>query len=245
MHIHDTSTASIAATLPTAALRAEFLLSNLFQVGAANFHYWTTDRTIVGAIVPGASALELPNPPEVRSAFFLERREAGVINLGGPGTITVNGVIQTLASLDGLYLGRGTKMVSFASGSVEQPARFYFLSYPAHAVYPVRHVAFQDATPARLGAVATANDRTIYKYFHLSVSHGLHAPRVGQCVEHDAAAHAFAALGGLLLFPGAGGSGRLPFHGRAGHDASLGGARSRGGPFTAMVDSQRRRDCRL
>ena len=166
MHIHDTSTASIAATLPAAALRAEFLLSNLFQVGAANFHYWTTDRTIVGAIVPGASALELPNPPEVRSAFFLERREAGVINLGGPGTITVDGVIQTLASLDGLYLGRGTKMVSFASGSVEQPARFYFLSYPAHAVYPVRHVAFQDATPARLGAVATANDRTIYKYFH-------------------------------------------------------------------------------
>ena len=78
MHIHDTSTASIAATLPTEALRTEFLLSNLFEVGAANFHYWTTDRTIVGAIVPGATALELPNPPEVRSTFFLERREAGV-----------------------------------------------------------------------------------------------------------------------------------------------------------------------
>lgn len=166
MQIHETSSPRAAATLPTAELRAEFLISGLFPPGAAHFRYWETDRTIVGAFVPGASALDLPNPPEVRSAFFLERREAGVINLGGPGVVTVDGTVHALESLDGLYLGRGTKAVSFASRSTDQPARFYFLSYPAHAAYPVRHVAFKAATSTRLGSAATANDRTIFKYFH-------------------------------------------------------------------------------
>ncbi len=166
MQIHVTSSPRTAAILPTEELRAEFLLGGLFQPGAATFHYWETDRTIVGGIVPGAAALHLPNPPEVRSAFFLERREAGVINLGGPGTVTADGTVHPLESLDGLYLGRGTKAVSFASSSADQPARFYFLSYPAHAAYPVKHVAFKEAAPTRLGSAATANDRTIYKYFH-------------------------------------------------------------------------------
>lgn len=166
MQIHETSSPRTAAVLPPEELRAEFLVSGLFQLGAANFRYWETDRTIVGAIVPGTSALDLPNPPEVRSAFFLERREAGVINLGGPGVVTVDDAVHPLESLDGLYLGRGTKAVSFASRSAEQPARFYFLSYPAHAAYPVKPVAFKAATPTRLGSAATANDRTIFKYFH-------------------------------------------------------------------------------
>jgi 4-deoxy-L-threo-5-hexosulose-uronate ketol-isomerase len=166
MEIQKTSSPHTAATLPTEELRAAFLVSGLFQPGAAHFRYWETDRTIVGAIVPGASALDLPNPPEVRSAFFLERREAGVINLGGPGTVTVDGAVHLLEPLDGLYLGRGTKAVSCASRSAWQPARFYLLSYPAHAAYPVRHLAFKDATGTRLGSAAAANDRTIFKYFH-------------------------------------------------------------------------------
>ncbi len=166
MQIPETSYSRTAATLPTEALRAEFLVSGLFALGAANFRYWETDRTIVGGITPGASALDLPNPAEVRSGFFLERREAGVINLGGPGSVTVDGTVHALEPLDALYLGRGTKAVTFASRSAGQPARFYFLSYPAHTAYPGRHLAFKDAKGERLGVRESANERTLYKLIH-------------------------------------------------------------------------------
>ena len=166
MQIHETSYPRVAATLPTDQLRAEFLVSGLFTPGAATFRYWETDRTILGGITPGATALPLPNPAEVRSAFFLERREAGVINLGGPGSITVDGTVHAMDSLDALYLGRGTKEVSFSSRSADTPARFYFLSYPAHTAYPVRHIPIKDAKGDRLGARETANERTIFKLIH-------------------------------------------------------------------------------
>lgn len=166
MQIHETSYPRLANSLPTDQLRAEFLVSGLFTAGAANFRYWETDRTILGGITPGATAIPLPNPAEVRSAFFLERREAGVINLGGPGSLTVDGATHAMDALDAIYLGRGTKSVSFASRSAESPARFYFLSYPAHAAYPVRHIPIKDAKGDRLGARETANERTIFKLIH-------------------------------------------------------------------------------
>ncbi|HEY0862985.1 MAG TPA: 5-dehydro-4-deoxy-D-glucuronate isomerase [Lacunisphaera sp.] len=166
MQIHENSYPRIAATLPTEQLRAEFLVSDLFAPGAAKFRYWETDRTIVGGITPGADALDLPNPAEVRSAFFLERREAGVINLGGPGSMTVDGTVHAMESLDTLYLGRGTRAVSFASRSADAPARFYFLSYPAHTAYPVRHIPLKDVAGTRLGARETANERTLFKVIH-------------------------------------------------------------------------------
>lgn len=166
MHIHETSYPRIAATLPTDQLRAEFLVTGLFAPGAATFRYWETDRTVVGGIVPGAAAVDLPNPAEVRSAFFLERREAGVINLGGPGSITVDGTVHAMESLDTLYLGRGTKAVTFASRSVDTPARYYFLSYPAHTAYPVKHIALKDVAGVRLGTRESANERTLYKVIY-------------------------------------------------------------------------------
>jgi 4-deoxy-L-threo-5-hexosulose-uronate ketol-isomerase len=116
--------------------------------------------------VPAASAVALPNPPEVRSAFFLERREAGVINLGGPGAVTVDGATHPMEPLDALYLGRGTREVSFASRAADKPARYYFLSYPAHTAYPVRHLALKDAQGARLGTREGANERTLFKLIH-------------------------------------------------------------------------------
>lgn len=166
MQIHETSHPRTASILPTEQLRAEFLVSGLFAPGAANFRYWETDRTIVGGITPGASPLDLPNPAEVRSAFFLERREAGVINLGGPGSMAVDDTVHPMESLDTLYLGRGVKAVSFTSRSADTPARFYFLSYPAHTAYPVRHISLKDVTGARLGARETANERTLFKVIH-------------------------------------------------------------------------------
>jgi 4-deoxy-L-threo-5-hexosulose-uronate ketol-isomerase len=166
MQIHETSYPRLASTLPTEQLRAEFLVGGLFAPGAATFRYWETDRTILGGIVPGPAPLDLPNPPEVRSAFFLERREAGVINLGGPGSMSVDGTVYPMESLDTLYLGRGVKAVSFTSRSADTPARFYFLSYPAHTAYPVKHIALKDVAGTRLGARETANERTIYKIIH-------------------------------------------------------------------------------
>ncbi len=166
MHIHESSYARTASTLPTDGLRAEFLVSGLFQPGEANFRYWETDRTVLGGIVPGSSAIVLPNPPEVRSAFFLERREAGVINLGGPGALQIDGATHAMEPLDAIYLGRGTKAVSFSSRSAGQPARFYFLSYPAHATYPVRHLPIKEAKGDRLGARENANERTLFKLIH-------------------------------------------------------------------------------
>jgi len=166
MQFHPSSFPRTVAALPPEELRAEFLVGGLFAPGAANFRYWETDRTVVGGIVPGAAALDLPNPAEVRSACFLERREAGVINLGGAGSITVDGAVHPMEPLDAFYLGRGTKAVSFASRSAEAPARFYFLSYPAHTAYPARHIPFKDAKGDRLGARETANERTLFKLIH-------------------------------------------------------------------------------
>jgi 4-deoxy-L-threo-5-hexosulose-uronate ketol-isomerase len=166
MHTHHTSSPRIAPTLPTDELRSEFLVEGLFRPGEANFRYWETDRTILGGIVPGATAIALPNPPEVRSAFFLERREAGVINLGGPGAMTVDGADYACDPLDTVYLGRGVKAVSFSSRSAEQPARFYFLCYPAHTAYPVRYLPVKEAKGDRLGTRESANERTLYKLIH-------------------------------------------------------------------------------
>lgn len=166
MQLYQSSSPRATPTLPTEELRAEFLVRDLFRPGEAVFCYWETDRTILGGITPGASAVALPNPPEVRSAFFLERREAGVINLGGPGAVTVDGASHPMEPLDALYLGRGTKEVSFASRSAGAPARFYFLSYPAHTAYPVRHLAVKDAAGTRLGTREGANERTLFKLIH-------------------------------------------------------------------------------
>ena len=166
MHIHETNHPRTASTLPTEQLRAEFLVGGLFSPGLAAFRYWETDRTILGGIVPVATALSLPNPTEVRSAYFLERREAGVINLGGPGSVTVDGTEHAMDTLDSLYLGRGVQAVSFASRSADQPARYYFLSYPAHAAHPSRHIPIKDAKGDRLGTRESANERTLYKLIH-------------------------------------------------------------------------------
>jgi 4-deoxy-L-threo-5-hexosulose-uronate ketol-isomerase len=154
------------ASLNTARLRDGHLLSNLFQPGTVQLTWWETDRTIAAGILPTDTSLELPNHPELRATFFLERREAGVVNIGGSGTVTVDGVVHALASLDAIYLGRGARSVSFASDSSAEPAKFWLLSYPAHAAYPSRHVSFAASDCAALGTPATANQRLLTKLIH-------------------------------------------------------------------------------
>ena len=103
----------------------------------------------------------------MRATYFTERRELGALNIGGAGTITVEGKSYELNNLDVLYIGRGNKEVTFASKDKSAPAVFYLLSYPAHAEYPTALVRKEDASPTELGSLETCNKRTIFKYIHL------------------------------------------------------------------------------
>ncbi len=152
--------------MTTEELRETFLLSEMFRPGAITLAYVDLDRTVVGGAAPTSGALKLESSPELRAQFFLERRELGVLNVGGAGTVTVDGKEFKLGKLDCLYVGRGSKDVSFASASASEPAAFYLLSYLAHAEHPTAMVKFSDIEPVKLGAVATCNKRAIYKAIH-------------------------------------------------------------------------------
>lgn len=153
--------------MDTKALREQYLVDQLFQSDQFQFTYTHYDRMIIGGVMPVKSELTLANPPALRADFFLERREMGIINIGGNGTVRAGGETFTLNKLDCLYLGKGTRDVSFQSQSGDNPARFYLLSTPAHRACPNRLMKAAEANPAQLGGPETANARTIYKYIHL------------------------------------------------------------------------------
>jgi 4-deoxy-L-threo-5-hexosulose-uronate ketol-isomerase len=152
--------------LDTAQLRAAFLVDSLFAPGRTDLLYSDADRAIIGSAVPAAAPLKLTADAELRSAFFCERRELGILNIGGPGTVEVDGQPFELAKLDCLYVGRGSQQVTFTSREAANPAAFYLLSYPAHAGYPTTLARRADAATVELGAPADANRRTIYKCIH-------------------------------------------------------------------------------
>jgi len=150
----------------TAQLRDTFLIQNLFELGKAEFVYTHYDRMVVGGVVPTATEITLSNYDALKSAFFLQRRELGIINIGGDGTVTADGTSYTLNKLDCAYIGRGTKEVVFKSADANRPAKFFLLSAPAHESYPVTLMKSNEATPAAMGSPETSNERTIYKYIH-------------------------------------------------------------------------------
>jgi 4-deoxy-L-threo-5-hexosulose-uronate ketol-isomerase len=152
--------------MDTSELRQSYLLEGLFTAGQARLVYVETDRAIVGSIVPTSSDLTLPAAKELASSFFAERREIGILNLGQAGAITVDGHEYRMEPRDGLYIGRGSREVAFRSDKAADPARFYLVSYPAHATYPTTHARQGDAEKIHLGTGATSNDRIIYKYIH-------------------------------------------------------------------------------
>lgn len=149
--------------MSTQELRETFLVENFFRPGALDLAYVDLDRTVLGSAVPTVAPLVLPTQPELRADFFCERRELGVLNVGGDGTVKVGETEFALGKLDCLYIGRGSREVTFASRDAEAPAAFYLLSYPAHAEFPTRMVRFEDLEGLKLGAVETCNKRTIYK----------------------------------------------------------------------------------
>ena len=153
--------------MSTAELRSSFLLDDLFSPGQLQLVYVDLDRTVIGSAMPLTEPLELPCPSELRASAFTDRRELGVLNIGAPGTVHVDGQTHALDNRDALYIGRGHQSISFSSKSPENPAEFYLLSYPAHAVHPIALVRAADTVPLTIGDPATANHRSIRKLIHL------------------------------------------------------------------------------
>jgi 4-deoxy-L-threo-5-hexosulose-uronate ketol-isomerase len=149
-----------------AEVRAAFLVDTLFAADRVAMVYSDADRAVVGSAVPVGEPLTLEAAPELRAATFCERRELGVLNVGGPGTVTVDGVEHRLARRDGLYVGRGSRAVTFATDSPGEPARYYLLSFPAHASYPTVHIPRSAAEAVRLGSPEASNQRTLHKLVH-------------------------------------------------------------------------------
>jgi 4-deoxy-L-threo-5-hexosulose-uronate ketol-isomerase len=155
-------------TMTTEELRETFVVSDLFRPGEICMTYVDLDRTVIGSAVPTGAPLALPTYDPLKATYFTERRELGVLNIGGAGAITVNGKAYELQKLDALYVGRGNEEVRFASTDAACPAEFYLLSYPAHAVYPVQPVRLAEMEKLTLGSAEAANLREIIKVIHLA-----------------------------------------------------------------------------
>ena len=152
--------------MSSAELRAAFLIEDLFAPGEIALVYTDADRAVVGSAVPSQGPLDLTAASELRAEFFCERRELGVLNIGGVGVVTVDGKSYDMGNLDGLYIGRGSREVRFESMNPAEPAAFYLLSYPAHTAHPTQHARKAEAEAVQLGTPADCNRRTIYKYIH-------------------------------------------------------------------------------
>ena len=151
--------------MTTDELREAFLV-DLFEEGNLNLLYSEVERCIVGAAVPAGGGLVLEAGMELAADYFCQRREVGVLNIGGKGMVSVDGVVYEMENLDGLYIGRGSREVVFRSENSEEPARFYFTSYPAHAEYPTTLARKAEANALHLGSGEDCNKRTIYQYIH-------------------------------------------------------------------------------
>ena len=150
--------------MTTDELRKSYFIDTLFISDEVPMIYSDIDRSITGSAVPVKKTLTLQSTKkEMAAEFFAERREVGVINIGGEGIIEVDGKAFTLLAKDALYIGRGAKHVEFKSTTTAQPAKYYFVSYPAHKEYPTVHIRFTDAVQSKLGSQADANNRTIHK----------------------------------------------------------------------------------
>jgi 4-deoxy-L-threo-5-hexosulose-uronate ketol-isomerase len=156
-----------ARTLDTAGLRREFLVEEIFRADALTMTYSHIDRIVIGGIMPVSGPVGLP--ASLGKSFgvdsFLERREMGLINIGGSGWAEVDGTRFAIGSEQALYIGMGAREVRFGSDDSARPAKLYYNSAPAHQTYPTRRVTLEEASSVTLGEAATANRRTIHKFF--------------------------------------------------------------------------------
>jgi len=153
--------------MTTEQLRENFLVQNLVQDDTIQLVYSHYDRVIIGGVKPVNKTIALPNHPELKADYFLQRRELGIINVGGAGTVVADGKEYAINKMDCIYLGKETKEVKFKSRHKKDPAVLYLLSAPAHHKYPDKLMTKEKASPVNLGDASTSNKRTIYKYIHL------------------------------------------------------------------------------
>ena len=148
----------------TDRLREEFLIDDLFKPDEVKMVYSHIDRIITGSAVPATKALTIDAGAELRAEYFLQRREMGIINIGGEGTVTVDGTVYTLRHKDGIYIGMGCKDIRLDSCDRSNPAKFYFNSAPAHKTYPTVYIRPEECVKVELGTMEESNHRTICKY---------------------------------------------------------------------------------
>lgn len=155
-----------AKQLDTDALRREFLIEEIFAADRYTLTYSHIDRIIIGGVMPVATSVAFGNEmgKQLGVSYFLERRELGVINIGGPGTIEVDGKVWEIGNEEALYVGKGAQQLVFRSNDASRPAKFYFNSAPAHSRFPDKKIGKEDAVRTTLGDAATSNRRTINKY---------------------------------------------------------------------------------
>ena len=153
--------------MSTDELRKSFMLENIFKKGKINLVYTDADRAIIGAAIPEKNELKLAaSRKEMAADYFAQRRETGVFNIGNTGEVLVDGKSYKLNNRDCLYIGMGSKKISFKSKDFKKPARFYIQSYPAHTEYPTTLIKRNDANVVHLGSQEQANERIIYQYIH-------------------------------------------------------------------------------
>jgi 4-deoxy-L-threo-5-hexosulose-uronate ketol-isomerase len=164
--IHRLPRPQDVARMTTEELRGSFLISDLLLPGQIILQFTDLDRFVIGGAAPTTKPLSLENSKETGRAFFLERRELGAINTGGPGTVTVDGKEFSVESEGCIYIGMGAKDVKFASADPADPARFFILSCPAHSAHPTTVAKPSEANTVPLGSPAQANQRVIRQYIH-------------------------------------------------------------------------------
>ncbi|MCK7557313.1 5-dehydro-4-deoxy-D-glucuronate isomerase [Chitinophaga sedimenti] len=168
METRYSSSPAEVRTWDTAQTRQALHISNLFEENVINLVYTHYDRYIAGGVKP-VQPVKLETTDQLKATYFLERREMGVINIGGAGTITVDGEVFEIGFKEALYIGQGKKDVVFASNDAANPAKYYINSAPAHHSFPTRRVTKADAEVVTLGALETSNHRTINKLLVNSV----------------------------------------------------------------------------
>lgn len=154
------------ARMTTEEIRDAFLIRSLYPTGGFHGVFTDLDRMVVAGAMPTQVPVELPNHRETGRGSFLERRELGAVNTGGSGRVTVDGTTHLVAPLGCVYIGMGAKEVAFLSDDPLHPAKFFILSCPAHAAYPVATASREEAHTVPLGSPATSNERVIRQYIH-------------------------------------------------------------------------------
>ena len=160
-----------AKKFDTASIRSNFLVEGLFSAGEMRMTYSHYDRTVIGGVVPAGGAIPLVSSKPIGADPFLERREMGIFNIGGQGVLDADGEMFELEKDDCLYVPMGTGAIEFRSADAGDPARFYFISVPAHHRHSARKISRDEANRLDLGGQPEANRRILRQYIHPDICH--------------------------------------------------------------------------